>query len=241
VIEWAVNSPMAAEVGERRHLLVGSRSAQFLTDLEAAVESRGGKIESEPEAIGPTSVMVTGLSNAELADAVRRQDGPVGSIEIVADAANRMVAALPMFSEVVLGLPSVDMPVARRLKRWDPNSALWLDSQSADLAGAYKLAGFSVRYVVRDALDIRSGKASLGDARVVKHAAALSARVPLGAYLADRQCLVLPIGADLPGLYGRAVVLASGRLPIPSRGDGTITYLSVAEPIAMGVLQLLAG
>jgi hypothetical protein len=241
VIGWTVNSPMAAEVGERRHLLVGSRSAQFLRHLEAAIESRGGKIERQPEAMGPTSVVLTGLTSAELADVMRQQDGPVGSIEVVADAATRMVAALPVFSEVVLGLPSVGMPVARSMKRWDPGSALWIDSQSADSPGAYKLAGFSVRYLLRDAVDIRSGKASPGDARVVKHAAALSARVPLAAYLADQQCLVLPIGADLPGLYGRAVVLASGRLPVPSRRDGTIMYPGVAEPIATGVLQLLAG
>ncbi len=67
--------------------------------------------------------------------------------------------------------------------------------------------------MIRRPDDIAQGTARIGTVQLIKHLDALAAGRPLMAYDAERSCLQVPLGADLPGLYGRAAVLCSGRPP----------------------------
>lgn len=71
-----------------------------------------------------------------------------------------------------------------------------------------------------------------------KHAAALIlGERPLVAYNRDTEELSVPLGADLPGLYGRAAVLASGLLPMVT--GALLTYRQVTADLAGHLVHLL--
>jgi hypothetical protein len=82
-------------------------------------------------------------------------------------------------------------------------------------------------------------EAVLGDARIVKYLAALDARSGLVGYDAEEQVLYVPLGADLPGLYGRAAVLASGRPPLENPDEGILQYGNVPPAMAGHLAHLL--
>jgi hypothetical protein len=82
-------------------------------------------------------------------------------------------------------------------------------------------------------------RAVLGDARIVKYLAALDRNVSLVGYDSEAEVLYVPLGADLPGLYGRAAVLASGYPPRENTEQGILEYRSVPPPLAARLNQLL--
>ena len=52
--------------------------------------------------------------------------------------------------------------------------------------------------------------------------------------------LVVPLGADLPGLYGRVAALCSGRAPVVSVKTRSIGYRDVPRWVADALNSLLA-
>jgi len=81
--------------------------------------------------------------------------------------------------------------------------------------------------------------AATSTVQLSKHAAALILKEqPLLAYNKATEELKVPLGADLPGLYGRAAVLASGLLPVVTGGQ--LTYQHVPADLAGHLAHLLA-
>ena len=80
--------------------------------------------------------------------------------------------------------------------------------------GAYRISAFGRSYIYRRIEDLETMSGRVGDARLVKYAAALDSGLPLTGYDPSPRSSIVPLGADLPGLYGRAAVLASGRPPV---------------------------
>jgi hypothetical protein len=81
--------------------------------------------------------------------------------------------------------------------------------------------------------------ALLGDARVVKFAAALDSGQSLVGYDKSAQALYVPLGADLPGLYGRAATLASGYPPTENASEHVLQYRDVPPALAGQLAGLL--
>ena len=81
--------------------------------------------------------------------------------------------------------------------------------------------------------------ATIGDARLVKYASAADSGLPLVGYDADQRVLYAPLGADLPGLYGRAAVLCSGRAPHENLEERLLEYHNVPPRFATRIFQLL--
>ena len=107
-------------------------------------------------------------------------------------------------------LPATSLIGARNIERWDPLTTRFEPSRDSGVPGAYRLKGFTRSYIYRRPDDIGAMRAIVGDAGLVKYAAALDTGLSLVGYDSDAEVLYVPLGADLPGLYGRAAVLASG-------------------------------
>ena len=88
--------------------------------------------------------------------------------------------------------------------------------------------------------DVRERRARVGDSRIVKYLAARELGWSLVGYDRDRQLLIVPWGAQLPGLYERAAVLCSGEPPLKMT-DGTVAYQSVPPVIAAALWRKLTG
>jgi hypothetical protein len=59
------------------------------------------------------------------------------------------------------------------------------------------------------------------------------------AYHATTSSLLVPLGADLPGLYGRAAVLCSGRAPTRLSKTPVLCYHDVPPEIAGAIVHAL--
>jgi len=80
----------------------------------------------------------------------------------------------------------------------------------------------------------------VGTAQLVKHIEAQRMGRPMVGYYPNKRLLTVPIGADLPGLYGRAAVLSSGCLPRKATKQRAIAYQEVRETFAGHLFDLLA-
>ena len=146
---------------------------------------------------------------------------------------------LPL-SQLEADLPRIPLPGASRILKFDVASASWTAVAYTADPGAYRLeSAFAVTSVFRNEVDISRGLAALGSVQLIKHIAARHAGTPLLAYDESQQALAVPLGADLPGLYGRAAVLCSGLLPRPVRRQHQLVYTGVPLPIADGLADLL--
>jgi hypothetical protein len=97
---------------------------------------------------------------------------------------------------------------------------------------------FATLDVLRTQADCDQDKMATTTVQLSKHAAALIQKErPLMAYNRATEELTVPLGADLPGLYGRAAVLCSGFLPIPSGRQ--LVYRNVRPELALHLGHLL--
>ena len=78
----------------------------------------------------------------------------------------------------------------------------------------------------------------MSQVRFGKHAAAyVTGAKPLMAFDPATARMTVPLGADLPGLYNRAVVLAAGQLP--HKEGRTLVYDNVPADLASHLYYLL--
>lgn len=125
-----------------------------------------------------------------------------------------IAAFLPRLSEVVAALPRTQAPTMTSVQWFNPVTASWVDAVEADSAGAYRVGRYAARYFVRTERDLENGTLAHAPVYLAKHHAAssLSGRA-LIAYSSATRSLVVPLGARLPGMYERAVVLSSAAPP----------------------------
>ena len=83
-------------------------------------------------------------------------------------------------------------------------------------------------------------EAYVGNARLVKHLSALSSGESLVGYDAAARSLYVPIGADLPGIFGRTACLASGLAPQRDEQKQLLVYRDVPTDIAAQVIMKLS-
>lgn len=158
----------------------------------------------------------------------------------LAPASIELALQLPHLSEVIDALPRTGaLPRAQGLTAFDPVSAKWQDAEGMGHLGGYRIRRFTTDDVLRTPTDLAQGTMAVSTVHLSKHATALLwGRKPLLAYDAESQTLSVPLGANLPGLYERAVVLASGLAPQPNRG--ALEYRYVPPALASHVAYLLS-
>lgn len=158
----------------------------------------------------------------------------------VAKPAIDMALRLPRLSDVVNALPRI--PATLRvsgLTAFDPVSAKWGDAAGMGQVGGYRIRRFSTDDVLRAQADLDNRTMALSTVQLSKHATAmLRGRKPLLAYDQRDETLKVPLGANLPGLYERAVVLSSGVAPRPI--GRSIEYRFVPPDVAGHIGYLLS-
>jgi hypothetical protein len=122
------------------------------------------------------------------------------------------------------------MPVDADLELWSPDSGKWAPAVGSSSPGLYRTRRFPRRFGYRPAA-AGASEALVTDALLGKWLAAIEHGVSLLAYDPESSTLTCALGAQLPGLYGRAATLSSGR-PATARADGTVTYADVPQDIA---------
>lgn len=234
---WEVSPAYLAEVTNGTYALTGSWTQHARHALKEQVFNAGGSVYAAPGGLGRTCHIVNGVNPDQLETIAASVD----SAGEVRHAATRLLDLLPPLSEIEAALPRIPLPGARRILKFHVPSASWVPVASAAAPGAYRLeAAFLTTDIFRTAKDVDCGDAALGTVQLTKHIAAGHHGRPLLAYLESERALAVPLGADLPVLYGRAAVLCSGRLPTPVRQKRLLVYHDVPQFVADRLTHLLS-
>lgn len=241
-VEWELAPRYLVQQGDGVWSLVGHWPTDSVEEFDHLLQSQGASVRlSDLEDTFPNRYVEGNLSAPDIEPLATAVEAT-----LVERAAERMLAALPPLGEVLTALPRVPCPGGRKTQSFDVASAAWIPTHTTNCPGAFRVDGGSGwTYFFRSQEDVTTSRAALGSAYLVKHLAALHQGVPLVAYLDQEELLVVPMGADLPGLYERAACLATGSLPrltkLRVQGDSlnVLGYSGVSHEQARHLVSLL--
>ena len=239
-ISWQVTDPIVIGLASSDVAVIGFRSDRAMVAIEDEIYRVDGSLTVKSNVSAPPAVRVTGLDHED----ARQLAKAIGvatnrPTRYVPDAANRLAAQLPPLSHALSGLPTTSTLSAFSYEGWNPVTARFQSVADAGTTGAFRLNSHTRAYVYRRAEDLGAMQAVLGDARIVRYLAALDYRSSLVGYDTEAEILYVPLGADLPGLYGRAAVLASGYPPQDNIEEGILEYRQVPPRLAAQLAHLL--
>ena len=231
VLDWEVCASTVVELPDGLSF-VGYWSPGLLAIVQEAVQSLGARIEQRSSGDGPR-VSVAHVSSDDL-KAVLEIEGVVW-----AGHAGRVLAdSVHPISEVVASMKRTTRIPSIGLQAFEPDSTSWIDVALASSPGAYRTSGYARSYFIRTPEDIERSMAAATDVYLSKHAASKMLRNrSLVSYDTNTKELATPIGADLPGMYSRAVVLETQKVPFNRQGFRI--YADVPETLAGRLTYLL--
>lgn len=237
---WEVSASYIAEAADGTSILIGYWPSTLRECLDDGVRQQGGRLITSPQRVeGPSIWRIVELPFATLEDVLAATG--LDSVGLAPDAARRMVDVLPPLSAVRDSLPSLPLPGARSIERFDLGSSSWVKVLAVNRPGAYRLeASFMRAYVYVCPEGLREGTGRRGSAQLVKHLAAAEAGTPLVSHDPSTNQLCVAIGADLPDLYGRVACLCSGSLPVPVLEVRSLVYPNVPVDIAEAIASRMA-
>ncbi|MGP5022252.1 hypothetical protein ACTXIU_11740 [Glutamicibacter arilaitensis] len=232
VIAWESVYQCVAGTDNGEWLLTGPWSEHLVEELTECVESAGGsslKVDA-----GPFNVVhFTGLTPRALTSAL---EDYTNADSVTPFSGRKLADALPPLSQIVQELPRTAFPFAQEYEYFHVENAQWIPSEFAQIPGLYRLPRVhGSGYYLRTQTDIAEGKSAKVWAELGKHLAANILRRPLMSYHPSTKKLQVPLGAELPGLYGRAAVLASGKLPEAQSRINSVIYSGISPETAVAI------
>lgn len=230
VTRWEIAFPSIAELPSGELFLCGSWTEKTRHSLGKAVTASGGSFSQTTNRHGLSRWIVQDLSLEQVEGLSYNGSGDANHVP---NAAESIACLLPSMSAIAAGLPRIPLPGSRQIRRFKVSEARWVNVSDVDRPGSYRLShGFSTVDVFVTERDIAARTAGRCSVYAGKHLAAWLEARPLLAYDQPSGDLTLPLGCDLPGLFGRAAVLCSGTLPEYSRTSGTLRYRDVSPAVA---------
>lgn len=237
VVEWEANPAYLGETINNGFVLAGAWSGRDRATLSRQLSHDGGRLESVPDESGLSAWFVRGVDGNALEAAVIKSGI---SADVIWDAPQVMLGAIPPLSEVEQSIPRVPIPQYTKATVFDLARAKWVVTPGVAVPGAYRIEqSFKTISIWVDPEGAVDRTCRIGSVQLVKHIAALHARKPLLGYLPSQSKLLAPMGAELPALYGRAAVLCSGLSPSISPATRTIGYHDVPRAVADKLNTLL--
>ena len=224
-VAWEV-TPTALVGTEVGAMFSGYWPAGLYEQVGSRLEERGiGLAVDEPED-GPASYF---------ADCAAQDlpDLDAEDVAIVGRAWQDLAEVLPDLSVVGEALPRRSDSLVGDITWFQVRDNTWAKVSSLDAVGAFRVRRFSTTDVFRSTQDLESGLVALTTVQLGKHLAALQEGRTLLAYDKGDRRLTVPLGADLPGLFGRAAVAASGTPPRAERAQRLLHYEAVPLDLAL--------
>jgi hypothetical protein len=238
---WEATDPCLAQLAnERDFMVVGAIGRRSLAQLEALVVAADGEVRTDVDDLGLPRRVVGGVGPATLEHICRSVGAPYGgSLRLSLAPAQRLATLLPAMSSLIGSIEARRPPGHRATEIYDVALAAWRPAERIEAPGGYRLQGYGMSYAMR-LTDDPPGTVRIVDARLVRYGAALLAGETLIDYDPDRRSLEVPLGAALPGLYGRSAVLAGGWLPRRSQDGRALVYQDVPADIASALMGRLS-
>lgn len=232
---WEV-CPTALVATEEDYLFAGFWPNELYTDVSERLDEQGIRMSASEAADVPAQYFV---AEATLPGEARELLN-ANEVMIIDSPWNDLVSFLPPLSAVLAGLPRQSSSLVGDISWFDTRTARWVKATSFEAPGAYRVQRFSMIDFVRSEDDVKNQTVARSTVQLSKHIAAMLEGQPLLAY--DQACsaLLVPLGADMPGLYGRAAVAASGLPPVQVSKSRILKYEGVPEELALHLYDLMS-
>lgn len=235
-VAWEV-APTALVGTEDGYLFAGYWPSGLYAQVGGELERAGMSLAVSQPDDGPASYFAS-CDRAALAggeEALRQSEVPIVDVGW-----RDLVSVCPPLSEVLTSLPRQSASLQGDITWYRPRDNKWVPAASLDARGAYRVRRFSTLDVVRTEEDVASGTVARCTVQLGKHLAAMMDGAPLIAYDPRERTLSVPLGADLPGLYGRALVAASGEMPTAPPRQRLLNYGNVPYELARHIYDLFS-
>jgi hypothetical protein len=148
---------------------------------------------------------------------------------LVDSACTNILKMLPTISDAVSDLPMKPLLGFEVAERFIPEINSWVETEDLYSVGGYRLTHqYRRRYIARNQSDIENRTVRYCNPEISKHFASSQFGKPLFFYIREKKQLICPLGARLPGLYGRALVLASGTMPNSDTTGKYVIYNNIS-------------
>jgi hypothetical protein len=239
-VAWSVSPPTVLRLANSEWLLCGRRPTRLVTTLVAEAERRGAAVAVEPVRGQPARITLRDAP-PERAEAVVAAVCAEGwDLEANPFGAERLARALPTLGEVVDDLqraaPAVGGSI-EKLELDDRGHLRWLRVVDFSSPGAYRFDPPPLTYAYVDDEGARPARV---DARLARLLALVSAGMAPLAWDPATGSAIAAYYAEPPGLYERALTLASGYGPQPMPRERVTRYRDVGEEIAVAIYTRLA-
>jgi len=228
---WKVPGPCIVIPAKGRAFVSGAVDVETREMVAEAAIKAGGHLVQEYDALG-----VPMWYFDEPAPLVARSVAEDLGLPVSCSAGELLLSVLPNLSDAAPFLAEVHAG-SSGLRRFDYQLNRWVEADSADIAGAYRLPGFGARYGVRlSGMD--SGRIKVCDAATAKFLGAQALGFGMVWYRGGGDPeLVCRLGAPLPPMVERAIVLDTGCPPVKC-ADGTYRYPGASEKVARQVNRI---
>ena len=234
VKEWSVSPACVVMISKTKGFLSGYRSPDLVAKIESRLQNAGGQLERF-ENKGLPSSLIFSLQNEKDVDPVFGGIiDPISKLQIsvTSDIASIIAKEVGSISQLIDSSPKIRIPSYIRLKHWDHTQTKWVDTEDPRSAGATQYVGYGNKYTYSDiAVDV-DGYVTSGSVRTVKLKCAQRSKSPLVYYNAETKQFFARLGAELPGLYGRSLVAASGLAPLEDLTKRVVVYSEVEPQLA---------
>lgn len=238
--EWEANPACLAETTTNGFALTGVWSESSRAQLGTLLAAAGGRLVAHRAGDDELTTWYARGVGADVLEVVVA-DLDLG-VEVVPRAAETILDALPPLSAVEAAIPAVPMPAYDTASIFALDASSWRTVPGVGVPGAYRVEQSFRRLTIWvDAAGAVDRTARVGSIQLVKHLAARAAGRPILGWVQSGSTLVVPLGADLPGLYGRAAAACSGREPVVSTRTRTLGYPDVPRHVADRLNALLLG
>jgi hypothetical protein len=231
-VSFEVGPTVAITTAENAIMLVGPWVEENKALARQAAEAEGAEW-LEYETGGLTVSSILGMELAQLESAFG------DTIDYAERAGLEILGKLPALSDIGAALERRPFLRTANTSAYDVSSARWLDiSSKLEAPGAYlESTGYRRQYSYRSIEDVAHHQAAVADPYLVKHLAMQLHGRSLVQFDDINATLSVPLGCDIPGLYGRAAVLEGGVLP--SVESGRLIYEGISEYFAEQLINKL--
>lgn len=222
ITHWEVAASSIGGLSDGSWMLAGLWGKDMQAHAAEAVKNAGGRMDVLN---GQThaSKIIMDMTASEVEQLAADLD-----VVFQPNAAEALAAVLPEISTLDGSLTRALLPSMQGCQFFEPASATWIDVESAEYPGLFRTRdGYLTQYIYRNQQDVEDGVGAKVTVELGKHLSAVQYGRHLVAYDPDSRMLSVPMGADLPGIYGRAAVMASGCLPTADYRTSSLNYRGV--------------
>ena len=234
VKDWSISPACVVMTSETKGFLAGFRSAELIAKIENKLLHVGGSLNQFANKDLPESWIFEVPNPDAISQSFDEVLDPItkAPIPVMRDIAATIARGVGSISQLFNSSPKVRTPPYMQLKIWDHIQTKWVDADDPRVAGALQYVGYGNKYSYSDVdIDIE-GRVISGSVRTVKLKYAQAIKSPLVYYDVNSKKFYVRLGAELPGLFGRSLVAASGLAPREDLTQRVVVYSDIEPQLA---------